>query len=587
MTKSQRGTIKNAPGRPRAKFLPALLGILFVALLLCSCSSDETPPDTAGADASPGAQPTTSPTPLPDDATTGARVRARGFLRVGVRYDLEPFGYVTDEGELAGFDIDLSRELARRWIGDSEAVRFKQVRSDTAIEHLQAGDVDVVAAALVHTHPREAGADFSLPYFVDGQALLVRANDAAPITVLDDLQDRPVGITTYGEARDTIESAVPFTLTLQTYDRFDKAVTALGQSEIDVVADLRRRLFWGQRMLPQVETAIVGQYSAAPVAIAFPQDDPFFADLVQLTFQTMVSDGTYAELYESWFETVPPPVETWPGEVVPSLDDAPVTTDVPDAIALIQSRGHVVAAITPDRQPFAYLDADNPSGYEVQLTRRLTERWLGDPMLVEFVPSDVEAGEDLLHSGQADLLIGGLAHTHEAERRLDFSLTTYVSGESLLVPAESPVASVSDLAGQQVAVVEGGPGREDLLAAAQEANVSLTVMPQPGLEEAIAILEEDRVAAVAGDRGALLELSVGSNLMVLPTRLTREPLAIGLPPGDSAFRDLVNMTLQAMKVEGDFDTAYAAWFSDEPPDWHIWPGAPYRSLELKPAEPAQ
>jgi ABC-type amino acid transport substrate-binding protein len=527
---------------------------------------------------------------LPGGATTAARVRARGFLRVGVRYDLEPFGYVTDEGDLAGFDVDLSRDLARRWLGDEDAVQFKQVRSDTAIEHLQAGHVDLVAAALLHTQPGEAGADFSQPYFVDGQALLVRANDAAPIGALADLQGRPVGVTVYGEARDTIEGAVPFTLTLQTYNRFDGAVAALGQGEVDAVADLRRRLFWGQRMLPQVETAIVGQYSSAPVAIAFPQDEPFFADLVRLTFQGMAADGTYAELYGRWFGSDSPlAVEAWPGSATISLAEAPVTADTPDTIELIQSRGHAVVAMAPDRQPFAYLDAEgNPAGYEIQLVRRLVERWLGDPMLVEFVPVDVEEGEALLHSGQADLLIGGLVHTREAERRLDFSLSSYLGGESLLVPAESTVAEVTDLAGQQVAVVEKSESREALLAAAQSGGVSLTVMPQPSLEAAIAVLEGGQVAAVAGGRIALLGVShARADLTVLPARLTQAPLAIGLPPGDSAFRDLVNMTLQAMRVAGDFEAVYGAWFSDDPPDWYAWPGAPYRSLQLELAESAQ
>jgi putative glutamine transport system substrate-binding protein len=77
-------------------------------------------------------------------------------LLVGVRYDLQPFGYVTGDGQIAGFDVDLGRELARRWLGDAQAVQFRQVRSDTAIEHLQAGNVDIVIAALPHTQGWEA-----------------------------------------------------------------------------------------------------------------------------------------------------------------------------------------------------------------------------------------------------------------------------------------------------------------------------------------------------------------------------------------------------------------------------------------------
>ncbi|MBE9507818.1 MAG: transporter substrate-binding domain-containing protein, partial [Chloroflexi bacterium] len=58
-------------------------------------------------------------------------------------------------------------------------------------------------------------------------------------------------------------------------------------------------------------------------------------------------------------------------------------------------------------------------------------------------------------------------------------------------------------------------------------------------------------------------------------------LALGLPPGDSAFRDLVNLTLQTMKAEGQFDTIYTTWFDDASPALEAWPGAPYRALRLE------
>jgi putative glutamine transport system substrate-binding protein len=511
-----------------------------------------------------------------------ARIRARGALVVGVRYDLEPFGYITEEGEVAGFDVDLGRELARRWLGDSQAVQFRQVRSDTAVEHLQAGDVDIVIAALTHTQDREADADFSLPYFIDGQALLVRAADANAINNPASLEGRPVGVIVWGEADEALQEAVEFTPAIQTYERFDEVVETLGWGGVDAVADLRRRLFWGRRMLP--DTVIVGQYTAEPVALAFPQNDPFFADLVNLTLQEMVTDGTYANLYSRWFAPeLPPAVERWPGAEVPSLANAPAAASIPDTIAAIQSRGRLAVALVPDRAPFAYLDESGaPAGYEVNLVRQMAERWLGDATAVDFAPMSMDAGMQMVRTGQADLLIGGLPHTRAAELELDFSLTTYVAGEGLLIQAGTEIADLNSLRGQQVAAVEGSGSGEVLLAAAQNAGVSLTVLPQPSLEAAIAALQAGQVAAIVGERADLLGPAYATpGLGVLPLRLTQVPLALGLPPGDSAFRDLVNLTLQTMKAEGQFDAVYATWFDDTPPALEGWPGAPYRPLRLE------
>lgn len=566
--------------------VPTAFGFLLIILLLVGCAGEGGLVGIAAT--SPIATPPAStPSPLPDDATTAARIRARGSLVVGVRYDLRPFGYVTDEGELAGFDVDLGRELARRWLGDAEAAQFRQVRSDTAIEHLQAGDVDIAIAALTHTQAREAGADFSLPYFIDGQALLVTAADASAIRSPQDLQGRTIGVSKWNQARETIDAAVPFTLTLQAYDGFAAAATALGQGEVDAVADLRRRLFWGTRILAETETAIVGQYTTAPVAIAYPQNDPFFGDLLNLTLQEMVADGRYATLYTRWFAPESPPaIERWPGKEVPELPKAPARTGVPHTISAIESRGRLAVALAAERPPLAYIDADGrAAGYELDLVRHMAARWLGDAAAMDVLTTTLDTGRQLLRTGRVDLLIGALPHTRESELAVDFSLTTYVAGESLLVQAGTPITNVGSLNRRQIAVIEGSRSREVLLAAARDVGVSVTVLPRPSLEEAIASLEEGRVAGVAADRvdllPALSRVEEEPELRVLSLRLTQVPLAIGLPPGDSAFRDLVNLTLQAMKADDQFANLYATWFDDAPPSWETWPGAPYRDLQFE------
>ena len=369
--------------------------LLLAAFLLAGCA------DGAGTQVALPPTPTvpsmstslpSTPTPLPDGATTGARVRAHGLLRVGVRYDLFPFGYITDDGEVAGFGVDMGRELARRWLGDAQAVEFRQVRSDTAIDHLHAGDVDIVITALVHTQEQEEKADFSQPYFLDGHALLVRSADAPVIGGLDGLRDRVVAVVAWEGVDEVLQAALPFTVTLQFHDRFDAAVDALGRGEVDAVAGLRRRLFWGNRIFP--ETTVIGQHTSASVAFAFQQNDPFFADLVNLTFQEMVVDGTYADLYSRWFVLeYPLPVERWPGNEVPSLADAPIVAFGPDTIAAIQLRGRLVVAMPADRSPLAYVDATGaPVGYEVNLVQRMAGRWLGDATAVDFITTTLEAG---------------------------------------------------------------------------------------------------------------------------------------------------------------------------------------------------
>jgi ABC-type amino acid transport substrate-binding protein len=151
-----------------------------------------------------------------------------------------------------------------------------------------------------------------------------------------------------------------------------------------------------------------------------------------------------------------------------------------------------------------------------------------------------------------------------------------------MVLAGTVITDLNSLDGQQVAVVRGSGSDEVLMAAAKDAGISVATLSQPSLEAAIAALQEGQVIAIAGDRADLLGPSYAiEGVGVLPLRLTQVPLALGLPPGDSAFRDLVNMTLLAMKADRQFGTIYSTWFDDTPVALEEWPGSPYRTLSLR------
>jgi ABC-type amino acid transport substrate-binding protein len=129
--------------------------------------------------------------------------------------------------------------------------------------------------------------------------------------------------------------------------------------------------------------------------------------------------------------------------------------------------------------------------------------------------------------------------------------------------------------------VEGSLSAQALQTTAQASGVSVQVLSFPTVEVAIDQLTAGQVAAVAADRALLLGPAYATpGLTVLPWRLSEVPLALGLPAGDSAFRDLVNLTLQAMRYDGQFVGLYTAWFDDTPPAHTDWPGVPYRALSL-------
>jgi ABC-type amino acid transport substrate-binding protein len=219
------------------------------------------------------------------------------------------------------------------------------------------------------------------------------------------------------------------------------------------------------------------------------------------------------------------------------------------------------------------------------LLELMAEMWLGDSGVLEFVMVDAGSGVELVSSGQADLLIGGVAHSRDAELELDFALTTYVSGESLLVEAGTAIQGLEGLQGMQVGSASDGTSGDTLLSLANQAGVQLTVLAYPSLDDAIEALRAEEIAAIVADRSDLLYTADNTaGLEVLDWRLTEVPIALGLPPGDSAFRDLVNLTLQSLAADGTLEALYTIWFDDEPLEVRAWPGTAYRSLLLETAD---
>jgi putative glutamine transport system substrate-binding protein len=522
----------------------------------------------------------TSERVFPPDMTTASRILARGEMVVGIRYDLEPFSFLDDtrilEGgnvNVAGLEIDLARELARRWLGDAQAVQFRQVRSDTAAQRLHSGEVDFVLAGVVHTQQAEAQADFGPAYFANGQALLTFP--ATGVRGLDTLYDLNVGLVGWTETEGVLRAHAPQTVTYEVYDNFFQAVEALRTRQVDVYADKRHRLERARRMV--ADTHIVGQYTWEPFALMYRHNDPFFANLVTLTFQDMAADGTRDALFDQWLPgTSPPSGPNWPGDAAtPSLEETPQQLATGDVIARIQQRGAVVMGFFTDRWPYSAVRNDGvPTGFELRLVERLVERWLGSRQAITYtVVTEASEAFRQLNQGEVDILVGDWMHTREAELLVDFSIPVFDDGVSILSNGYAPMENIEALAGYAVGVIAGSVGEAALPEISQRAGVGLSPITYPDLPTALAALQQGEIAAILEKRRPLLDVFYNQpGFFLADPRYTYRPNALVLPQGDSAFRDLVNLTLLFFQESGSYPELYRLWFDDPIPKLETWPG---------------
>lgn len=99
-------------------------------------------------------------------------IRDRGYLIVGVKDTVRPLGFRDAAGELQGLEIDLARQLAAELVGDREAIEFTPLDNDERLSAVY-DRVDVTIAQVSINASRERLVQFSLPYWLDGTAILI------------------------------------------------------------------------------------------------------------------------------------------------------------------------------------------------------------------------------------------------------------------------------------------------------------------------------------------------------------------------------------------------------------------------------
>lgn len=223
----------------------------------------------------------------------------RTTFTVGFDAEYPPYGYMDENGEYTGFDLELAQAVCdlQGW----ELVKTPIDWNSKDME-LNSGAIDCIWNGFT-MNGREDDYTWSVPY-VDNSQVIVVAEEAG-ITDLAGLEGKIVGVQAASAALellsdggDQADLAATFG-TLQQFPEYNSAFIELQAGSIDAIA---MDIGVAQYQLKEKEGFMIldEALNSEKYAVGFRLDDEELRDTVDQSLEMLVQDGTFAELAEKY-----------------------------------------------------------------------------------------------------------------------------------------------------------------------------------------------------------------------------------------------------------------------------------------------
>lgn len=243
-----------------------------------------------------------------------------------------------------------------------------------------------------------------------------------------------------------------------------------------------------------------------------------------------------------------------------SLSAAFATAAQADQLADIKKKGELVCGVLGTDEPNSFVDAKSREivGYEVDLCNDIARKIGVKPVLKQVA---VAARIPELQQGRIDILTVSLTHNKEREALIDFSLSTFITGQKVLVKKSSNITSIAQLAGKKVLTVKGGTQEPNLKKAVPDADV----ITYETTVQAYLALQQGKGVGYVDDEASLLNnyAKLGASqkdYLVLPQNLSVEALAIGIRKGEIGVKTLIDAELRDLEKSGEAQKLFVKWY---------------------------
>jgi glutamate transport system substrate-binding protein len=241
------------------------------------------------------------------------------------------------------------------------------------------------------------------------------------------------------------------------------------------------------------------------------------------------------------------------GEATPAASVEKFAADT--TLGKIQAKGEMTIGVKFDVPPFGVKNPQSGEveGFDVEMGKAVAAKLGVKPKFIEAI-SDNRI--PFLEDGTADLILSTMTINEERVGQISFSDPYFIARGRVLVPGDSTITGVADLAGKNVCTALGSTYEANLKKQAPDAKLKLV----DSYSECLELVQNGAVDAVSTDDVILTGMIIQDDtLKLVGDQLTQEPYGAGIKKDDAQMVDFVNGTFQGLKDDGTWAKLHEQW----------------------------
>ncbi|WP_244834983.1 amino acid ABC transporter substrate-binding protein [Clostridium sp. BJN0001] len=238
-----------------------------------------------------------------NDTSSSSDDKKSDQLIVGLDNTFVPMGFVDDNGDLTGFDVELATEVCKK-IGKD--VKFQPIDWSMKESELNGDNIDLIWNGYSVTDDRKEKVEFSNVYLKNSQIIITLAN--SPLNSKADLKGKKVGAQNQSSSVDAVtENGDGIEKTfdggkLVTYETNNDALMDLEAGRVDaIVADEILARYYMKERGEDKYKILSDNFGDEDYAIGIKKGNTELVNEINKGLKECTEDGTAAEISKKWF----------------------------------------------------------------------------------------------------------------------------------------------------------------------------------------------------------------------------------------------------------------------------------------------